>query len=129
MNARSLLLCVLLCAATASQSRPGRVSVRLVAIPDDVPAHLCSALAQNRQGFLWIGTHGGLVRFDGYHFRTIGNSHVRVLLAARGDETTIKTTLGMWYQAFDRSLTQDEVSTLQQQLATRLADMLPVKLL
>jgi phenylalanyl-tRNA synthetase beta chain len=44
-------------------------------------------------------------------------------------EETIKTTLGMWYQAFDRSLTQEEVSASQQQLASRLADMLPVKLL
>ena len=45
------------------------------------------------------------------------------------DNDEIKTTLGMWYQAFDRSLTQEEVSALQQQLASRLADMLPVKLL
>jgi len=44
-------------------------------------------------------------------------------------ETTVKTTLGMWYQAFDRSLTQDEVNALQQQLSSRLSDMLPVKLL
>jgi phenylalanyl-tRNA synthetase beta chain len=44
-------------------------------------------------------------------------------------EEIIKTTLGMWYQAFDRSLTQEEVSALQQRLASRLADMLPVKLL
>jgi len=35
----------------------------------------------------------------------------------------------MWYQAFDRSLTQEEVATWQQQLASRLADALPVKLL
>jgi len=45
------------------------------------------------------------------------------------DPNTIKTTLGMWYQAFDRSLTQEEVNGLQQRLASRLADMLPVKLL
>ncbi len=45
------------------------------------------------------------------------------------DDTTIKTTLGMWYQAFDRSLTQDEVAALQQNLASRLAAMLPVKVL
>ena len=42
---------------------------------------------------------------------------------------TIKTTLGMWYQAFDRSLTQDEVAAAQQQLAARLAAILPVKVL
>src|SRR5438270_3963106 len=41
----------------------------------------------------------------------------------------IKTTLGMWYQAFDRSLTQDEIAAHHHQLATRLADLLPVKLL
>ena len=45
------------------------------------------------------------------------------------DGATIKTTLGMWYQAFDRSLTQEEVTALQRQLASRLAAMLPVKVL
>jgi phenylalanyl-tRNA synthetase beta chain len=40
----------------------------------------------------------------------------------------VKTTLGMWYQAFDRSLTQEEVAALQQQLANRLTAALPVKL-
>ena len=45
------------------------------------------------------------------------------------EENVVKTTLGMWYQAFDRSLTQEEVGQIHQQLASRLADMLPVKLL
>ena len=29
-----------------------------------------SAIAEDAQGFLWIGTQNGLVRFDGYRFRT-----------------------------------------------------------
>jgi phenylalanyl-tRNA synthetase beta chain len=41
----------------------------------------------------------------------------------------VKTTLGMWYQAFDRSLTQDEVSDAHNRLGERLAALLPVKLL
>ena len=45
------------------------------------------------------------------------------------NSNTIKTTLGMWYQAFDRSLTQDEVTALQQQLASRLAAALPVQII
>lgn len=44
-------------------------------------------------------------------------------------EETVKTTLGMWYQAFDRSLTQDEIGEAHQQLAARVAERLPVKLL
>ncbi len=46
-----------------------------------------------------------------------------------GTDDIIKTTFGMWYQAFDRSLTQEEVAGLQQNLASRLAAALPVKLL
>ena len=45
-----------------------------------------------------------------------------------GDDV-VKTTLGMWYQAFDRSLTQEEVGRIHQQLAERVAGLLPVKLL
>ena len=44
-------------------------------------------------------------------------------------EEAIKTTLGMWYQAFDRSLTQEEVGAAHQQLAARVAELLPVTLL
>jgi diguanylate cyclase (GGDEF)-like protein len=72
-------------------TRPGLVSFRPVAIPEDTPAHLVSALAQDRDGFLWIGTQGGLVRYDGYTFRTysptresgsIGGAYIRTLRAA-----------------------------------------------
>jgi phenylalanyl-tRNA synthetase beta chain len=45
------------------------------------------------------------------------------------NDGTIKTTLGMWYQAFDRSLTQEEVGESHQRLASRVADLLPVKLI
>jgi phenylalanyl-tRNA synthetase beta chain len=41
----------------------------------------------------------------------------------------IKTTLGMWYQAFDRSLTQEEVGQIHQQIAKNLTSQLPVKLI
>ncbi|NKF23801.1 ligand-binding sensor domain-containing diguanylate cyclase [Solimonas marina] len=34
-----------------------------------LPHPAVTALAQDRQGFLWIGTQGGLARWDGYRFR------------------------------------------------------------
>ena len=91
---KRLAIALLFVAAAAhAQSRPGLVNFRRIAIPEDVPAHLCSALAQDAQGYLWIGTQGGLVRYDGYRFRTwtsdpanaatICGSYVRALLAAR----------------------------------------------
>jgi diguanylate cyclase (GGDEF)-like protein len=70
------------------------VSFIPVQVPDEIPAHLCTALAQDRAGFLWIGTQRGLVRYDGYQFRvfradpadpadqrSLGGSYVRSLLA------------------------------------------------
>ncbi|WP_343628940.1 two-component regulator propeller domain-containing protein [Roseateles sp.] len=43
-----------------------------IGIDAPVPLNVISALAQDRAGFLWIGTGAGLVRFDGYHFRLPG---------------------------------------------------------
>jgi len=64
--------------------------------------------------------------FDVPHLHEVG---LRDRFVPEGTDDIIKTTLGMWYQAFDRSLTQEEVTGLQQNLASRLADALPVKLL
>lgn len=41
----------------------------------------------------------------------------------------VKTALGMWYQAQDRSLTQEEVLQIHQQIASRLAETLPVRVI
>jgi len=64
--------------------------------------------------------------FDVPHLHEVG---LRDRFVPEGADDTIKTTLGMWYQAFDRSLTQEEVAAFQQNLASRLAAALPVKLL
>ncbi|MGZ3183669.1 MAG: two-component regulator propeller domain-containing protein [Telluria sp.] len=77
-------------APARAQTRPGLVSFQRLAMPDDVPATLSSVITQDPAGFLWIGTQDGLVRYDGYHFRTfrpaardegsLGGSYVRALL-------------------------------------------------
>jgi signal transduction histidine kinase/ligand-binding sensor domain-containing protein len=37
---------------------------------DGVPIGTVYAIAQDRVGYLWLGTDGGLIRFDGFRFRT-----------------------------------------------------------
>src|SRR3982751_760677 len=37
---------------------------------DGLPTNGLQALAQDADGFLWLGTEAGLVRFDGVEFRT-----------------------------------------------------------
>lgn len=39
---------------------------------DGLPQNTVSALVQTRDGFLWVGTYGGLARFDGVRFHTFG---------------------------------------------------------
>src|ERR1700743_1275866 len=35
-----------------------------------LPHPVMMAIAEDSQGFLWLGTQGGLARFDGYRFHT-----------------------------------------------------------
>ncbi len=42
------------------------------------------------------------------------------------DGDQIKTTLAMWYQAMDRSLTQEEVAEIHQEVTRRVRAALPV---
>ncbi|HTQ81243.1 MAG TPA: two-component regulator propeller domain-containing protein [Thermoanaerobaculia bacterium] len=78
-------------AAASAPADEDLISFQKVSIPDDSPAHLCTALAEGRDGFLWIGTQGGLVRYDGYQLKlyksdlrnpkTLAGSYLRSLLA------------------------------------------------
>ena len=38
---------------------------------DGLPSSVVNVILQTRNGFLWVGTNGGLARFDGTHFTTI----------------------------------------------------------
>jgi len=50
----------------------------------------------------------------------------RFVAAGSGE---VKTALGMWYQAMDRTLTEEEVSAIHRQVAARLAAALPVRVI
>jgi len=47
----------------------------------------------------------------------------------KGTGEEIKTALGLWYQASDRSLTQEEVLEIHARLVARITDLLPVKVM
>ena len=41
-----------------------------------LPNEIATALAEDGDGFLWVGTLGGLARWDGYRFRVYKSDHV-----------------------------------------------------
>src|SRR5215510_10378175 len=91
-----MLACLasLLIAQSAVDSTPARPITQLVhtrwTTEDGAPSDV-RALAQTRDGYLWLGTVSGLVRFDGVRFvpfapragDTLSLGEVRSLLAAR----------------------------------------------
>jgi diguanylate cyclase (GGDEF)-like protein len=95
---------LLLVSPLALAQRAGVVSFGRLAIPEDVPAHLCSAIAQDARGFLWFGTQRGLVRYDGNDYRvfrsdpsdsqSLAGNYVRALLAARDGRLWVGTFSG-----------------------------------
>jgi hypothetical protein len=94
--------------APATIPDPPVATARWSALADVVFEHLArdnelpnstapTALAEDGEGFLWVGTQNGLARWDGYHFRSYkadptvgcGSPPIR-----EGSRATIGTTIG-----------------------------------
>ncbi|MDX2305221.1 MAG: two-component regulator propeller domain-containing protein [Microscillaceae bacterium] len=61
------LILVLVCVAQTTQAQNSQ-KIKFHRIPDGISNNWVSSIIQDRQGFLWFGTAGGLDRFDGYAF-------------------------------------------------------------
>lgn len=47
----------------------GKLYFQSIGSEESIPLGIITALSQDRQGFIWIGTQKGLVRYDGYQFK------------------------------------------------------------
>ncbi|QBG36561.1 ligand-binding sensor domain-containing diguanylate cyclase [Litorilituus sediminis] len=66
-----------------------------------IPHGVVTALLQDKQGFIWIGTQQGLVRYDGYRYRlykyqsqtsnSIGGDYIRAIYQSQDDKIWIGT--------------------------------------
>jgi ligand-binding sensor domain-containing protein len=50
---------------------------------DGLPQSSITAIIQTRDGYLWLGTFGGLVRFDGMQFTVFDTSNTQALRSKR----------------------------------------------
>src|SRR5690554_329272 len=62
-------LLVMATAATARAGLPETPRLRQLTVGDGLPSNVIHALAEDRDGLLWIGTGDGLARYDGVGFR------------------------------------------------------------
>src|SRR5258706_12271537 len=88
--------------ALQPQVNLGQYSHQIWSTDNGLPQSSVHAILQTSDGFLWIGTEGGLARFDGYQFRVfdmertprlLGND-VRSLLEDRSGALWVGTVAG-----------------------------------
>jgi ligand-binding sensor domain-containing protein/signal transduction histidine kinase len=67
-----VLLLVTWCGA-AHAGAPRSLRFERIGLEDGLPQESVNAILQDRTGFMWLGTQGGLARFDGYRTRVFHN--------------------------------------------------------
>ena len=69
--ARWIWLCLLLAGlgGVASAAGPELPQPRQISVFDGLPSNRVNAIAEDRQGYLWVATRDGLARYDGVGFR------------------------------------------------------------
>lgn len=67
-----------------------------------MPNNFVDDIHQDRYGFMWISTHGGLLRYDGYSFLALGlGSNVGLPLRSNSCRNAVEDRFGRLWVAFD----------------------------
>ena len=84
----AVLACLLLAAGPRASSQaldPGKAltqyHVDTWTTADNLPQNSVTAILQSRDGYLWLGTYGGVGRFDGVRFATFDTANTPELLS------------------------------------------------
>jgi diguanylate cyclase (GGDEF)-like protein len=111
-----LLLVLALTAPLNSQVLP----FEILGLKEGIPQSQVTALAQDREGYLWVGTWGGLARFNGSEFKNyfikygLRSARIQELLAASDGTVWVATDGGLsrWQDHRLEMLDDPAVSTV-----------------
>ena len=71
-----------------------------------LPDSSVTAVAQTPDGYLWVGTYNGLVRFDGVRFVTFDPANTPALTHARVRRLSVDSRGTLWISTYDGALTR-----------------------
>src|SRR5262245_46774272 len=75
-------------------------------INEGLPQNTVNAIAQTRDGYLWLATNGGLVRFDGVRFRVFNHSNTPGIVSIRFTSLYEDKQGALWTGSEDGYLTR-----------------------
>ncbi len=95
---RSALIAILLLTALRLDAQV--LPFEVLGLKDGIPQSQITALAQDAEGYVWVGTWGGLARFNGREFKSffeegLPSSRIQKLLAARDGTLWVATGGGL----------------------------------
>lgn len=68
-----IYIALLLLTVTLSLKAQTEVSIKTYTTDDGLPSNFVVNMVQDPKGYMWIATHNGLCRFDGYTFQTFSH--------------------------------------------------------
>ncbi|HEX4231834.1 MAG TPA: two-component regulator propeller domain-containing protein [Bryobacteraceae bacterium] len=115
----TLLACAL-CAAADGLPEPEQFARQTWASENGLPQNTVQAILQSHQGYIWVGTEGGLARFDGVRFQVyntrntpeLKSNNIRALLETQNGALWMATADGVTRLADGRFTHFDEADGL-----------------
>ena len=65
----SILLSFILSTSLVAQSLPDKIAFEKYGVAEGLPEEFARDVIQDEQGFIWITTQNGIVKYDGYTFK------------------------------------------------------------
>jgi len=100
---------VWLCVLAAAPARAGAAGPEYLmdvwTTDNGLPSSSVTAITQTPDGYLWVGTYNGLVRFDGARFVTFDPANVPALAHARVRKLAVDDQGTLYINTYDGSLT------------------------
>ena len=94
----AVLACLLWPLVWAGATEPGLPDyfLRSWNTENGLPDHAVTAMAQDHDGYLWLGTYGGLARFDGVRFTAFNSGQEPGLQSDRITSLSVDATGTLW---------------------------------
>ena len=102
----ALALPNLLVAPLHAQSPPTQYIAKLWQTEQGLPQNSVNAILQDRKGYLWVGTFGGLARFDGERFTVFSPADTRGFGSARILHVAESRSGDLWIGTVDGGVTR-----------------------